>query len=791
MIGDRRWRKLARDLWLHKSRCAVVVLAIAVGVAGAGIVLNSWAMVTVATREGYLASNPPAATLRADSVTAVVLDAARSVSGVADAEARRTIIGRVQAGGVWRTAVLFVRGGAGDARIGVIKPESGAWPAPDGDLIIERSSLDFSGVTVGEQVLVEVGPEGAAGAALRVSGVARDVGLAPGWMEHIVYGFVSPATAAAIGSRADFNELLVTVEDRALDRAAVQRVAMAVQAAVERAGHRVLAVDVPEPGEHIHAAQMNSMLMTQGAFGVLALVLSGFLVVNLVSAMLAGQVREIGVMKAMGARTEQLASMYVALALALGLVASGLALPVAHDLGMRYAALRADLLNFDIAGFRVPWWVLASQVAAGVLVPVGAAAIPVWRACRIPVSAALRDVGIAEDSFPSDGIVVRVAGAGRPTLLAFRNAFRRRQRLVLTLLALGTGGAVFLGARNLKVAIAGSMDLIYTPHRYDLTVRFAQPVSADSIASVIAATPGVEAAEAWASTRAAVFNPDGAPVNSFPVLGVPAGSQLLALQPVRGRWLTATDTAAVVISRGIAINDTSLAVGRTATLVMAGRTVRWEIVGIVDAGPMATAWAIRETVNAVLGRESVELGAVRFSSREAGSRLAAIQELRGALGAAGLVVASTQLLDEARRATEDHLLLVAEFLGGMAWLMIVVGGLGLASTMSLSVLERTREIGVLRAIGARHGDIMTAIQVEGLAIAVLSWAVAIPLSVPMSLILGRVFGSMFFAVPDRYLPEATGVVTWFVLVVVVSGLASLFPALRAMRITTAQALAYE
>ena len=64
-----------------------------------------------------------------------------------------------------------------------------------------------------------------------------------------------------------------------------------------------------------------------------------------------------------------------------------------------------------------------------------------------------------------------------------------------------------------------------------------------------------------------------------------------------------------------------------------------------------------------------------------------------------------------------HLLMVADFLGVMAWVMIAVGGLGLASTMSLAVLERTREIGVMRAIGARHGAIHLIIQVEGLVIA--------------------------------------------------------------------------
>src|SRR5205085_5416116 len=105
-----------------------------------------------------------------------------------------------------------------------------------------------------------------------------------------------------------------------------------------------------------------------------------------------------------------------------------------------------------------------------------------------------------------------------------------------------------------------------------------------------------------------------------------------------------------------------------------------------------------------------------------------VRRIRSELGDRGFDVATSQLLSQQRVVIEDHLLMVAGFLGNMSLLMIVVGGLGLASTMSLAVLERTREIGVLRAIGAQHGTILRMIQIEGLVIAVLSWAVAIPLS---------------------------------------------------------------
>ncbi len=123
--------------------------------------------------------------------------------------------------------------------------------------------------------------------------------------------------------------------------------------------------------------------------------------------------------------------------------------------------------------------------------------------------------------------------------------------------------------------------------------------------------------------------------------------------------------------------------------------------------------------------------------------------------------------------------------------MIAVGGMGLASTMSLAVLERTREIGVMRAIGARHGAIMRMIQAEGIVIVVLAWLVSLPLSAPMSVGLAVAFGKVMFTVPVQTLPNVGAAFAWLLLVLVVSLLACAWPGLRATRIPIAAALSYE
>ena len=172
-------------------------------------------------------------------------------------------------------------------------------------------------------------------------------------------------------------------------------------------------------------------------------------------------------------------------------------------------------------------------------------------------------------------------------------------------------------------------------------------------------------------------------------------------------------------------------------------------------------------------------------------QLDTIARVRAAFEREGMSVAGSLVTREVRRAFEDHLLMVVEFLGAMGWVMIAVGGMGLASTMSLAVLERTREIGVLRAIGARHSAIFAMIEVEGLVIAALGWIVALPLSMPMSVALSRAFGEVMFSVPIRALPSVSGALIWLLLAAIVSLIACAMPARRATRISVAAALSYE
>lgn len=801
-----RWLKVLRDLRLHLPRTALVVLAIVVGLTGAGAVLDTWALMRRVTAEEYQASNPASATLRVDSVNSATVASIRAMAGIAAVQARRTVSGvaRTRSDPTPRSLVLFALDDFTTGSIGKIAGEQGEWPPRTGTVAVEHSSLDFASVALGDSITLQIGDSSAV--TVPVSAVARDVGLAPGWMEHEVYAFAAPSTLAQLHAPSTFNEVQIVVRDRTLDRDGVRRIAYNVKQLLERDGHRVLNVDVPVPGQHIHAAQINSLLFTQGAFGAIALLLSGILVINLIAAMLAGQVREIGVMKVLGATSRQLAVMYLVPACALGLVASAIAIPLAALIGRAYADFTAEMLNFSTRGIAIPFNIYAWQLAVGIVFPILAATIPVWRGCRISVGEALRDVGIGASGVPSrvDGLTQRLSrlpGVSRPLLLSLRNAFRKRQRMFLTLLTLATGGAVYIGALNLKESVRGAVDLLFGVQRFDLAIRLGRPTTPDSLERAVASVAGVLRAEAWSATRASVAHADSTTGNAFSITAPTPATKMLRHGIVAGRWLADNDTRALVVNRRLLTDEPSLHLGDSVTLNIAGKFATWLIVGVVESGTSPTAYAPRTVIAAMTMQGRVDRLVIAATPPDATSptatgnsaalQLDLMQRLRATLADGGFIVENGQLMIEQRRVVEDHLLMVAGFLGAMSQLMIIVGGLALASTMGMAVLERTREIGVMRAIGARHGAIMRMIQVEGLVIALLGWALAIPLSLPMSIVLGKAFSRIMLPVPLTYIPELSGVAEWFAVVVIVSVVACAVPAWRATRITTRAALAYE
>src|SRR5262245_5320840 len=323
--------------------------------------------------------------------------------GVSVAEARRTLTGRIKVGSVeWRNLTLFVVKDFANIRVSTLKPQQGAWPPGAGEMLIERDAVQVARARIGDSVTIKTDRGNAR--TFRFSGIVKDVGQAQARMENIVYGYISLDTLAQLGEEPYLDQLKIVVDGNRFDETHVRNVAANVQKLTESRGHKVRRVDIPTPGKHPHSQIMGLLLLSMSSFGLFALLLSGILVVNLLTALMAAQIRQIGVMKTLGGTRRQIAAIYFGQVLLLG----GAAFLVAMPMGLwgsrvlcRYFAI---FLNFDITSFAVPLWVYLLVAAVGLIVPLLAAAYPVWKGSGVSVREALDDYGVEQKAFGTSAL---------------------------------------------------------------------------------------------------------------------------------------------------------------------------------------------------------------------------------------------------------------------------------------------------------------------------------------------------------------------------------------------------
>jgi putative ABC transport system permease protein len=740
-----------------------------------------------------------------DGLTPQVLADVRAMPGVALAETATTLHGRVRIGpSDYVPLVLFSRTDFVASTIAKLTPQSGAWPPPPGGIVIERAATGVARTQVG--ATVELTVSGGRTRTVPVAGTVHDLGQAPAWQEGVVYGYVTPDTLARLGYDPRPTELRIVVAGDRLDRAHIDTVATTVADRLRARGVRIDQVLAREPGVHPHQTQMDSLLWLQKSFGALALVLSALLVATLMTALLAGEARQIGALKAVGARTGQIAGSYAGMVTVLGLISLVIGWPLGRLAADAYITAVTATLNFDITDRRLSVWLVLGQLAIGLAVPLVAAAFPVLRAARATAASAMRDHGVTAPATRADSRVrsARIAGSGLPRipLMAGRNVFRRRARLVVTMTALALGGSTFIAALNLSASLNATLDGQADALTYGIAVDLTRPYPADQVDAAVRAVPGIAAAETWLRTPVAVGDtPTAKPPLPY-LYGVPADTTMLALPVLSGRWLTPGDDHGIVISHNLAKDHPDLKVGTDVRLRIRGRLDTWHVVGIVRqvAAPPA-AWTTYDALAGELDPGSGTSGSgaatttdavrVKTSDRDPDSVLATRKALDEALTTAGINVATSQDTARQQQVLRDHILVITTFLGLLTLLCVLIGGLGLATTMAINVIERTREIGVLRAVGATTAAILTLVVVEGGIVGALSWLAALVLAVPASILFGQVIGEILVETPLDLAVSGPAPFVWLAVVVVLSALASFTPARRAAALTVRDALAYQ
>jgi len=305
---------------------------------------------------------------------------------------------------------------------------------------------------------------------------------------------------------------------------------------------------------------------------------------------------------------------------------------------------------------------------------------------------------------------------------------------------------------------------------------------------------GVERVEGWQFISGELLDEQANVLENINVFGPPANSNLIEPSLVSGRWIREGDVRKLAISEGSLKYLPGLQPGDYIKLKIDGREEEWQVVGIFQfidrEGVLAYApYEYISHVNDLANRSFSYRLVTRQHDRQ--YQDAKAEELDKYFRENGYKVRVAQ----AGRATLDSAVesldILVVFLLIMAILTAIVGSMGLTGTMGMNVLERTREIGITRAIGADDRAVIRTVIAEGIVIGTISFIMAIVVSIPISYGLSWIISIAIFQSSITTVFTFTGYLIWFGLVLVLSTVASILPARNAARLTIREVLAYE
>jgi putative ABC transport system permease protein len=702
-------------------------------------------------------------------------------------------------------------------------------PAADGEIVLDQGTFEATDYELGDMVPVQtqVGVE-----EFELVGVARfGTADSPGGATYVLWSIDD--AQRLLGEPGQFSSIGAVAEEGVSQDELVASIAGQLDDGTEV----VSGEEITEETQSAIGEQLGFITIFFLVFALIAVFVGAFVIYNSFAIVVAQRTREMALLRAIGARRRQVRRAVVVEAVVVGLVGSAIGFVV----GLGLAALLGAILQLPEGALAVLPSSVAVAIATGLIVTVVSSLVPAWRASRVPPLAAMRDVAVdtagrtpvrflvglgivalgvaavlagAFGSRPATvgigvlavfiGVLVASPGLARPVsrvlgaplgwlrgvagTLARENAGRNPKRTSATAQALMIGVGLVTFILVINTSIRASLDeALEEGFVGDFVVdsgTFGMIGLPSSVAEEIAELPEV------AVSAPVRFAPAQVAGEEKGLTGTVEGAfEVLDLDMVDGRPSLAPDE--VVVNEDEA-EDAGLGVGDQVEIAFLDdardedqRTAT--VSGVYATGPATDLGAYVVGVEVFQAAVPTSTDFQVFVQLQDGVSVAeaepALEQIVDPLPSADV-----QSVEEYKDEIGGQLDILLGLIGGLLFLAILIAFLGIVNTISLSIIERTRELGLLRAVGMRRRQLRSAIRWESAIISLFGTA----LGLAVGLIGGwgivralRDEGFEVFAVP----------VLWLVALSVIAGLlglaAAVIPAWRAGRMNVLEAISTE
>lgn len=801
------WHKVIADLVQHPARTLLAISSIAIGVFMVGTLLGMIDLQLSQMDSAHRASQPAHINLILKSdIDTDVAASLKTLAEVADVDVltQFSLRFRTVPGAAWQTGTAIFRPDYQAQRYDLMTLVSGVWPHAQA-VALERLSAKAAGIKLGDQLQLETaqGIE-----TFVVEGIIRHPFVKPPTFGGQLHVFIAPEAAEKFAIKPHSARQLLVQTRPPYSAEKARLLAGTLRTHLSQLGIGVNATLLQNPEQHWGRPIFSGMNLILSIMAWASLGLSAVLILNSIAALITQQTEQIGVMKALGATRAKIARLYLSEVLVLALVGVVIAIPLSCVGAYTSSRWLLDLFNIALPEYAYSTRALYFIVAGGLLAPCLAALYPIWRGTKISVRAALGSYGLGGDfdTHLSGGWLETCVFKRLPTLFAvsLANLLRRKSRLFWTQCVLIIAGVLFMVILSLMASVKLTLDNELARSRYAVRLGFSVAQSQAQLEQLLRLQPETTGVEFWLrlpaefSYQGELLRPAGS--LGAQLLGLPVTTQFYQPLIVAGRWFTAQDTQQqVLVLNADTAERNGIQVGDTLQVnLMHAAQSDWTVIGLyrwfVGTGyvvesvyaPLATLQnLIHQTDQASMAVLSAEITNLAQENSY-------MQQLKETLREQHLPLDTNTTVAklEQRQFAQNQFRPIISMLLGLASLITAVATIGLSGTLALSVLQRTREIGILRALGASSPTIFKLFMLEGSLHGLCAWFISVALAYWLAQPLAHALGETMLGMQLDFCFSLPAVWFWLAIVCLIVVMASYAPAKSATRLVVRDCLNY-
>jgi len=781
-----KFTKAFRDLIINPKRTFLVVFALFIGIWGVGTVAVSYFILTKDLAANFQQTSPAQLILSSANFNKLDLKEFVERPEIENAEFRDFSFERIEVHpDVWNPLLIYGVENFETAKVAKVFSQNGLLTPEKGTISIERDGKNISTIDIGSKPRVRVGNKVIN---VPVSGICFDPGQAPSTQDHMIYAYTDKNTYSEITGKETNKRLIIRLHN-VHSKNDIKKISNNLVTDLETKGIYISKVGIPVFNEHPHQFQLNTILFVVGVISLLAFIMGSVLVSQLMRSILASQIRQIGIMKATGSSSFQVFQIYIFMLLMLGLFAGLIAVPLAISTGNAYSHFVAGILNFDILT-RVPISIYLYLFAVSLLLPVLLSFSTLLKGIKIPVNNALSDYGIANSTNGKQLKFLKKFKFSNAFILAVRNSLRNRRRLAVTIITMALGVAIFSTGFNVRQSLWELLSSLQDELRYDVQVVLSKQISKEEAIKPFRSIKNVQTISFWNSgSGTALSTKKGAGIVSLP-----HNTNLLKPKIIEGVWLGNNNELEVVFNQATWELYNYKPVGSIIDLTIDDTVVSTKLVGVVEQFDFSKVYIDMDKYDKLFNpNHHINTMVFVAKNNEYGRVINLKKEIEKSILSSDLNVVFVMSDAERVKVIFDHLNIILLVIVFLSFLVLLVSAVGMASATGINIGERTREIGVMRAIGATPKKIYSIFVNEGMIVSFFSILIGLILSYPLSQLASIFFGNLILGKEAilEYAFSPLGFVITITTTIIFGWLASRIPAGSAVKISTREALSYE